>query len=348
MDRVDSKYSFDVLNGLRGVAAICVVNAHLSDYFAHIKCMNVGLAVDFFFVLSGFVLSHAYGDSLKAGLRAGRFMLMRLVRLYPLYLVGTAIGAAAFWFYGKPAPEHFAVSSAFGALFLPPPPSLSVNDYNLYPFDFPAWSLFFELIANLVLALIGRRLNNTVLASVIGLSFLGLVAVGLTAGTLDQGVRPMQAAGGLARVMFSFFAGVALYRLWRARPVKLNLHPLIMFVLLVLPLVYMPPKPYEWPYDLAVIVVYFPLLVMFGAQAKAGPAWTAIATVLGAISYPLYVLHVAIWHAIKPPLDATLEVGAPWTGLAMLTVLLVISWLAEIYLDLPLRRFVGKRLRRKP
>ena len=347
MDRVESKYSFDVLNGLRGVAAICVVNAHLSDYFAHIKCMNVGLAVDFFFVLSGFVLSHAYGDSLKAGLGAKRFMLMRLVRLYPLYLAGTAIGAAAYWFYGKPAPEHFAVSSAFGALFLPPPPPLSVNDYNLYPFDFPAWSLFFELIANLVLALIGRRLNNTVLASVIGLSFLGLVAVGLTAGTLDQGVRPMQAAGGLARVMFSFFAGVALYRVWRARPLKLSLHPLIMFVLLVLPLVYMPPKPYEWPYDLAVIVIYFPLLVMFGAQAKAGPAWAAIATVLGAISYPLYVLHVAIWHAIKPPLDAMLEAGAPWTGLAVLAVLLAISWLAETYLDLPLRRFVGKRLRRK-
>ncbi len=120
-----------------------------------------------------------------------------------------------------------------------------------------------------------------------------------------------------------------------------------MFVLLVLPLVYMPPKPYEWPYDLAVIAVYFPLLVMFGAQAKAGPAWTAIATVLGAISYPLYVLHVAIWHAIKPPLDAMLEAGAPWTGLAVLAVLLAISWLAETYLDLPLRRFVGKRLRRK-
>jgi len=347
MDRAESKYSFDVLNGLRGVAAICVVNAHLWDYFAHIKCMNVGLAVDFFFVLSGFVLSHAYGDSLRAGLGTWRFMLMRLVRLYPLYLVGTAIGAAACWVYWKPSPEHFAVSSAFGALFLPPPPPLSINDYNLYPFDFPAWSLFFELIANLVFALIGRRLNNTVLAVIIGLSFLGLVGVGLTAGTLDQGVRPMQAAGGLARVMFSFFAGVALYRLWRARPVKLSLHPLILFALLVLPLVYMPAKPYEWPYDLGVIAIYFPLLVTFGAQAKAGPAWTAIATALGAISYPLYVLHAAIWHAIKPPLDTMLEAGTPWTGLGLLAVLLGLSWLAETYFDLPLRRFFGKRLWRK-
>jgi len=82
---------FEALDGLRGVAALSVVAAHVYFLFGY-AFPSIDLAVDFFFALSGFVLAHAYGERLRGGMGAGRFMLLRLIRLYPLYILGTTIG----------------------------------------------------------------------------------------------------------------------------------------------------------------------------------------------------------------------------------------------------------------
>ena len=97
----DSKPQYAILDGLRGVASLVVVAFHLFEAHAasHAdQIINHGyLAVDFFFVLSGFVIGYAYDD------RWGRmtyrdFFKRRLIRLHPMVVMGMLIGAAAFYF----------------------------------------------------------------------------------------------------------------------------------------------------------------------------------------------------------------------------------------------------------
>lgn len=341
----DPKRTFEVLNGLRGIAAVAVVNAHLGDFFGNVRSANVGLVVDFFFLLSGFVLAHAYDDKLRSGMGAGRFMAARLMRLYPMYLIGFVVGAVCAWIHFRWAGDlHFFVTAGAGAFFLPPPPALSSNDYNLFPLNFPAWSLFYELIANLVFACIARRMNNIVLGAVIVTSFLALVAIGADAQTMDLGVRPADWTGGLARVMFSFFAGIALYRTWRAKPVPLNAHPVMLFALLILPLLFKPPKPFEWAYDLAVISFYFPLLLTLGAQSQPKREWNAVCAILGALSYPLYVIHAPVADWLRVYADKLIVASAPWGGLLIVAGLASLAYLLEEQIDLPLRKALQKRL----
>lgn len=349
MDRAKGEITFDVLNGLRGIAAIAVVNTHLQTYFAGYYTRNIGLAVDFFFLLSGFVLAHAYEARLRAGFGFVRFAAARAIRLYPLYLIGLLIGAAACWFgWSFAGPQHFAVTLATGVVMLPPPPSLSANGYNLFPFDFAAWSLFFELAANLLYGLIAPRMSNRVLGGLLVLSLLGLVAAGAGFGTLDLGSQPKQVLGGLARVMFSFFAGVALYRLWLKRPVKINMPPVLLFGLLIAPLLFLPTGKEAgtavWIYDFAVITLYFPVLLSLAAQSRGNRFWTWASAVLGAISYPLYVLHVPIWAVLQIRWDKALMHAAPWSGLVMIACLLPVCWAAETFVDVPLRRLLNRRL----
>ena len=94
-------YKRQILDGLRGVASLVVVAFHLFEAHAasHAdQIINHGyLAVDFFFVLSGFVIGYAYDD------RWGRmtyrdFFKRRLIRLHPMVVMGMLIGAAAFSF----------------------------------------------------------------------------------------------------------------------------------------------------------------------------------------------------------------------------------------------------------
>ncbi|HZC38757.1 MAG TPA: acyltransferase [Sphingomicrobium sp.] len=349
MRQGNERLTFHSLNGLRGVAAVAVVNAHLqaycSGYFSH----NVGLVVDFFFVLSGFVIAHAYERQLRDGLGAMRFMTARFVRLYPLYLVGLLLGATIFWLNwlwgGVPA---FFTSLGMGLLMLPPPSSMSSNYYNLFPLNFAAWSLFYELIANFAFALLATRLTNRVLGIIIALAFGGLVLVGLDVGTLDQGVRPFQIPGGVARVMFSFFAGVALYRLWQVRPVRFVVPPVVLFVFLILPLLFKPAGQMEWIYDLAVISLYFPALILVGAQSRGGKFWTWVCATLGALSYPLYVLHVPMWNALKAYYDEPLKAMAPLSGLLMVVAFATIAWGMDAFFDYPLRRRLSRRLVHRP
>lgn len=341
----DRERTFEALNGLRGIAAVAVVNAHLGDFFGNVRSANVGLVVDFFFLLSGFVLAHAYGERLRSGMGARRFMLARLVRLYPMYLIGFVIGAVCAWINFRWAGDlHFFVTAGAGLFFLPPPPALSSNDYNLFPLDFPAWSLFYELIANLVFACIARRMNNIVLAGVVFVSFLALAFIGANAQTVDLGVRPIDWAGGLARVMFSFFTGIAMYRFWRTRPVRLNCHPLMLFALLILPLLFKPPKAFEWAYDLAVISCYFPLLLTLGAQAQPKRKWNAVCAILGALSYPLYVIHAPVADWLRVYAGKPIVASAPWSGLIIVAGLAALACLLEVKIDLPLRKALRKRI----
>jgi peptidoglycan/LPS O-acetylase OafA/YrhL len=339
--------TFDVLNGLRGVAAIAVVNMHMSSYFGVLHPANVAPAVDFFFVLSGFVISYAYGRKLTSGLLWSRFFVARIIRLYPLYLLGLVLGALVVWFLEHPLhPARFFSTLGINLLMLPNPVAMDANTTPLFPMNFPAWSLFVELVANLVYAALAPRLTNRLLAVIVCGGFLGLVATGLTTGTLDQGTQRLQILGGLARVTFSFFAGVALYRRWTVRPTTIHVHPAMLFVLLLLPLMLKPAAPFGWLYEIGVLTLYMPAIVWLGSGSRALGVWLATSVALGALSYPLYMIHAPVWMAIR-----TLEgwqptsslIGyAPWSGILMTAGLCAVAWWLDKAVDYPLRQRLYK------
>ena len=94
----DTKPHYDILDGLRGIAALTVVWFHIFEAFAtsHLdQRINHGyLAVDFFFILSGFVIGYAYDDRWKK-MTVTEFLKRRLIRLHPMVVIGAVIGGGA-------------------------------------------------------------------------------------------------------------------------------------------------------------------------------------------------------------------------------------------------------------
>jgi peptidoglycan/LPS O-acetylase OafA/YrhL len=344
-----NKATFDVLNGLRGIAAIAVVNMHMSLYFGILHPANVAPSVDFFFVLSGFVIAYSYEDKLRTGLTWRRFFLARLVRLYPMYLLGTLMGAAVIWTLGRPTSQAgYLAMFGLNLFMLPTPVAVDPIATALFPLNFPAWSLFIEIVANMVFAALAPYLSNKLLAVLVCCGFLALVATGLVTGTLDEGTLRLQILGGLARVLFSFFAGVSLYRLWLVRPIKLAVHPALLFILLPLPLLLKPAAPFGWLYELAVITLYMPTIVWLGTGSRPNGIWLPVSVGLGALSYPLYMVHAPVWVAIRTSEGwqptSVLSSYAPWSGIVMAVGLCAVAWWLDKAVDYPLRKRLSKAL----
>ena len=330
------------------MAAIAVTAMHFFYYTVPLHPALVAPAVDFFFVLSGFVIAHAYGDQLIGELGIGRFMVARVIRLYPLYLLGLIMGPVAMGTYQWLPESRFYSQLAFALFMLPGPLAFDGTNHDLFPLNFPCWSLFFELIASLAYAVLAPRLSNRLLGGIILLGFLGLVASGLVTGSLDNGVERPTFLGGLARVTFGFFAGVALYRCWRVRPSAFALPPVLLFALLLLPLAYKPEPPLGWLYELAVVTAYLPSIVWLGAGARAKGWWLPLCAALGALSYPLYVIHAPVWTVVRAlddkQLNEHLHGYAPLSGFLTIVALGMICWLLDKAVDYPLRRRLSRML----
>jgi peptidoglycan/LPS O-acetylase OafA/YrhL len=135
------KPHFVVLDGLRGVAALCVVIFHfgemvISDY-SKLWIGHGYLAVDFFFCLSGFVLGYAYDDRITT-MGLGSFFKARLIRLHPLVVFGSVLGLIAF--YANP----FGVPPGYGMI---PYAAIHGGGQSLFGLNAPSWSLFWEYVA---------------------------------------------------------------------------------------------------------------------------------------------------------------------------------------------------------
>jgi peptidoglycan/LPS O-acetylase OafA/YrhL len=292
---------------LRGIAALAVLTRHGRYQLGLVLLPHSYLAVDFFFVLSGFVLAHAYEQRLLSGMTAIEFMRIRLVRLYPLYLIGTVLCIAVAASLG---PVHWlkpkTLLTVICALTFLPDPKIHGP---FFAFNFPAWSLFFELVANALYARIVLRLSNRWLA-LIAASCLVIAAICF--GSLDVGHRWDNVAGGFLRVGFGFFAGVLTYRLWRVAPWRPALPAWCVAMLLILIL---DGGESAHRYDF-VAALLFPLIVFCGASREPSRRFRPLFLWLGAISYALYITHEAVilgGAAILAPVST-----APWMGLFIL------------------------------
>ncbi|MEG3089492.1 acyltransferase family protein [Sphingomonas sp. PB4P5] len=316
------KQRYHTLDAIRGVAAFCVVMLHGSGWFGPLKASGGYLAVDLFFALSGFIIADVYEPRFAAGLTARAFIWQRAVRFWPLYMLGTLIGL----FVAVIAtPSWWLAPQAAGAtLFLPS------GATHLYPLNKVAWSLGLELLANLVFVLVWRSATVRNLLIVIGLSAVVLVLVALRDGNLEGGFALATLDTGLARVTFSFSLGVLLYRLLpRLRHIPF---PAWILVLLPYPLML---RSFGPLYDLALVMIAFPILLLLAAknQIRSG-VW--LASGLGLASYALYAVHKPLTSLID---NAAEHVGinlseyAVWSGLVLGAAFLLGSWILGTFDD---------------
>ncbi len=289
------------LDLLRGLAAIAVMLRHYPWPGHQIPILPSSfLAVDLFFLLSGYVLAATYEPRLLGSMSAGNFMKRRIFRMYPLYLIGLAVALlACLGAVGTHPPavmgeSEFALAAVLNLFFLPAPPPGLVHDTivtQAFPFNFPAWSLFWELAVNAIYALIILRLTPKMIAAIIAGCFLAMVFFALGNGTLDSGSTWGTFAMGGLRCGFAFFLGVALVRM-RSFAVAPKLPSWIPVVLLISALA-VPVSWGPWPALISVAIV-FPLAIWLGASARHGPVEAKISHWLGWLSYPIYVLQLPV------------------------------------------------------
>ena len=258
------KVIFNLLDGMRGVAATCVMLYHFSGYLGPERFLpSAYLAVDLFFILSGFVIAHAYQHMLRQG-RIADFTAMRLIRLWPLYALGTLL-AAGYWSLRallQPSAHlqlaELAAQLPWSLLFLP---GSWLHDSNgLYPLVGPAWSLILELIVNLLFGLSFRFWTTRRVAWAAAAFGAWNVLTAVHFGNLDAGMTPSTLWGGLSRVSFSFFAGVLIYRLYEsgARPVVPDTARWALPALVILMFAIDAEGPFRVAYDLVLATLAFP------------------------------------------------------------------------------------------
>ena len=373
-----SKPRFEILDGLRGVAAMIVVAFHLFETYSagpREQILNHGyLAVDFFFVLSGFVIGYAYDD------RWGRmttwdFFKRRLIRLQPMVILGTLIGA--FWYYFSDAPAFELVAQTpwwklllimiLGSIMFPTPPSMDIRGWKeINSLNGAQWSLLWEYIANIFYALIVRRFSKVVLGVFVFLSAfltidlaMNIDATGLLA-VRDYakytviggfGLTPDQIYIGVCRLLYPFFCGLLLYRLGKLR---INLKrgamtwcSLAVAVTLVVPNI--GGESHQWLnglYCAAVILFVYPAIVAAGAGSPLkGRRTTAVCKFLGEISYPLYITHYPLvymqmaWAADNP--DAPLSTHI-FVSVSVFIMSVGLAWACLKLYDLPVREWLTR------
>lgn len=345
---VAGRERFAILDGMRGLAALAVITDHVHSDLMTTLLPGRYLAVDFFFVLSGFVLAHVYLDRLRSGMTLGGFMKVRLVRLYPLYIAGTLLGAGLMFIniaqgWNDASFGQLATSLLFALFLLPCPPPLSIWPDAPYALNGPAWSLFFELFINTIFAITARWVTPVVCLVFMALGGVLLVPTAFGFGQLDGGFAWSNFIAGFPRVTFSFFTGVWLYQI-RAHDRLPALPAWAAYVLLAL--VFMIPGEgvIRSLVDLVAVLVVFPLLVATSANAPAGAALLRVSTVIGVLSYGVYILHVPLWGVISLAMG---RFGVELPGVLDVALVaaaaLAVTAILDAYYDRPLRRRLSRK-----
>lgn len=341
-------YRFDVLDGLRGIAASAVLIMHVTPYNAINITPHAALAVDFFFALSGFVIAAAYGARIEAGMTVRAFMRLRLIRLYPLIALGTIIGVVGYvMLYDS---STLALLFVAGLLMIPTPYGALSEDQCMYALNAPSWSLLWELLVNLLYCVIAPVLGNRLLATIVIVSGFALTATGLYFGTLAVGPYWPNGWAGLPRVMFSFFAGIAVFRLREAGLLREIKAPAWVAAVALFAVLAMPGfGSWNGVYEVLAAIIVLPLLVAVGANATVTRT-ASICRTFGNLSYPVYILQGGIAPHLRG-LAGHLDVqGVNATLLAILlsVAFTLFAWIALKTFDEPVRKWLSGRRREVP
>ena len=287
----DSKPHYVLLDGLRGVAALLVIWYHVFEGFATSPIdqkFNHGyLAVDFFFILSGFVIGYAYDDRWKTTMTQKEFFKRRLIRLHPMVVMGAVLGAITFCIQGCEQWDGTRVSISMVMvamllnLFLIPAvpgtgPEVRGNG-EMYPLNGPSWSLFFEYIGNILYALFIRRMSTKALTILVVIAGIGLASFSIfnLSGNYHLGVGwsmiDYNLIGGFLRMLFAFSIGLLMSRIFKPVHIKGAFWICSLSILILLTMPYVGGETSPWMngiYDAVCTILIFPLLVYLGASGK--------------------------------------------------------------------------------
>ena len=240
------KPRYDILDGLRGVAAMMVLLYHVfndaKSFFVWPAPVNEFyhgfLGVDFFFILSGFVMGYAYDNRLTPNpspVDEGKkmtfwgFVKRRFIRLHPMVVMGALLGLVAFIIQGCTKWDGTEVGleavlwATLLALFLIPAPSgMDVRgNTEAFPLNGPHWSLFFEYLGSLLYGMLLHRLSTKWLRVWVACGIVSLATYALF--QEDGGVaygwssEPMNLLGGALRMLYAYPMGLLMARMFRKR-----------------------------------------------------------------------------------------------------------------------------------
>ncbi|MDR1340951.1 MAG: acyltransferase [Prevotellaceae bacterium] len=361
-----NKPHYEILDGLRGIAAIMVLGFHvLEAYYVTSptgkfdQILNHAyLAVDFFFVLSGFVIGYAYDDR-WGKMSTGNFLKRRIFRLHPMVIFGTVLGVVMFYFGASsvfPLIQNIPLwqvllYAVLGILMIPTPPAIDIRGWQeMYTLDAPTWTLAFEYFANILYALFIRRFSKTMLSILVTVAACATLHLTLTQGDVIGGwtIDGHNMHVGFTRLMYPFFAGLLLYRLGKVIRVPQAFMCCSLLLVAVLSIPRIGGAESLWMngiYEAAIIIAVFPLIVAMGAggtvKSRRG---SRMCKLLGDISYPVYLVnyplcyvHTAWASDTKIPLA---EAG--WVPFAVFTATLLISYAAMKWYDIPFRKWLRK------
>lgn len=364
-NKLNTKPHYPILDGLRGVAAIIVVTFHLCEPLSTSnldKLVNHGyLAVDFFFLLSGFVIGYAYDDRWHK-MTVGSFFKRRIERLQPLVILGMTLGAVSFYFtdstlwpliHTVPFWKMLLVM-LIGYTILPVPLSLDIRGWQeMHPLNSVGWSLFFEYIANILYAVWIRKFSKTALSILVGIAAIALTHLAITNGDVSGGwtFNTEQLRVGITRTIYPFFAGLLLSRI--AKPTRIK-NAFLWCSVLVAIVLYMPRiggANHPWIngiYESICIIIVFPFIVYLGASgAVHTQTESRICRFLGDISYPLYLVHYPLVYFyvawISNHKGVTVVQAWPY-ALAILIAAIILAYITLKWYDEPVRKWLRKKL----
>ena len=371
---LDSKPRYEILDGLRGVASIMVVFFHLFETYAKApayQIINHGyLAVDFFFVLSGFVIGYAYDDRWDRMTTWG-FFKRRLVRLHPMVIMGTVIGACLYFFgqcegfglIGNIPGWKVALAFVMGLFMIPCSPGMDIRGWGeTNSFNGPNWSLTWEYLANILYAFIFRRIGKIAIAILTAAAAFCTLDIclnwnvfGLLTEARDSQIYTViggwsltseQIYIGMTRLFYPFLSGLLISRIGRFINIKGGFWwcSLILVIIFSLPCIGGEGSILNGYYNAFCILILFPVVVMMGAGSRIRSERSAkICTILGELSYPLYITHYPLmymqmnwaWSHPEAPIYAHIMVAI---GVFILSIGMAYACLT-LY-DLPVRKWL--------
>ena len=361
------KPRYDILDGLRGVAAIMVLLYHVfNDAKSFVVWPTVVnefyhsfLGVDFFFILSGFVMGYAYDERLKTDMTLGNFIKRRLIRLHPMVVMGVLIGALAFaiqgftkWDGTQVSIEALMLTVLLGLFLIPSPTSLDVRgNTEAFPLNGPHWSVFVEYVGSLLYCLLLQRISTKwlrVIVSIAGFALLteeGGIAYGWSS-------EPMNLCGGALRMLYAYPMGLLMARVFRERqPKPIHGH---MFLLCSIGLVVLMGLPFlgnkdtETIYQLVCIFSFFPTIIWYGARGVVSGWRQKAVSFLGRLSYPLYAVHFPLVYLYISWIARSGYTysghSQPWVpALITLAASLLIATICLLYYDEPIRKKLNEK-----
>lgn len=335
-------HRFFLLDGLRGIAAIAVMLFHVFPAFPGGLISHGYLAVDFFFLLSGFVIALNYEAKLNAGMQLRRFVALRLIRLYPLAVAAVLSSAILKLIYPQPQiPDAVFLSNLIANALLIP--NTLVTSAEKFPFLLPSWSLFCEIIVNLVYAFVTPILKDSILKTVAVIAGIALAYLTFTEGTVQTLYHNV--SYGIIRTVFSFSLGVLFFRIFYNNPTRSKVPSIVIYAALILVVVFPVGIIRNSIYDLMSVMLIFPA-ILWASISRPGPSRSPIENELGELSYPIYLLHMPA--ASYAGVALGWAVGGYVLSVMTAVITLVMAALTWRFYDRPLRSWLSRKFLGRP